>query len=165
MLHLVEGRDGADPITQGRMGGHILYPLAIEPHLPRVLLESLDVFLSSTCRHGVSSFPAIRGAVVGGSRVRLRLSAAWHTAGESANRQHGGDAPLSLVACCGTVAPLEGVEHRAPTRRDAMAVGIIVPLPAYTLHPAFIASKAEALGFESNWYHEHPILPVYSASP
>ena len=29
-----------------------------------------------------------------------------------------------------------------------MAVGIIVPLPAYTLNPAFIASKAEALGFE-----------------
>ena len=46
-----------------------------------------------------------------------------------------------------------------------MAVGIIVPLPAYTLHPAFIARKAEALGFESLWYHEHPILPVDSASP
>jgi probable F420-dependent oxidoreductase len=46
-----------------------------------------------------------------------------------------------------------------------MAVGIIVPLPAYTLNPAFIASKAEALGFESLWYHEHPILPVDSASP
>ena len=46
-----------------------------------------------------------------------------------------------------------------------MAVGIIVPLPAYTLNPAFIASKAEALGFESIWYHEHPILPVDSASP
>ena len=46
-----------------------------------------------------------------------------------------------------------------------MSVGIIVPLPAYTLNPAFIASKAEALGFESIWYHEHPILPVDSASP
>ena len=46
-----------------------------------------------------------------------------------------------------------------------MSVGIIVPLPAYTLNPAFIASKAEALGFESLWYHEHPILPVDSASP
>jgi hypothetical protein len=46
-----------------------------------------------------------------------------------------------------------------------MAVGIIVPLPAYTLNPAFVASKAEALGFESIWYHEHPILPVDSASP
>src|SRR5712671_6350845 len=46
-----------------------------------------------------------------------------------------------------------------------MAVGIIVPLPAYTLPPAFIATQAEALGFESIWYHEHPILPVESASP
>jgi alkanesulfonate monooxygenase SsuD/methylene tetrahydromethanopterin reductase-like flavin-dependent oxidoreductase (luciferase family) len=46
-----------------------------------------------------------------------------------------------------------------------MSVGIIVPLPAYTITPAFIAQKAEALGFESIWYHEHPILPVDSASP
>jgi probable F420-dependent oxidoreductase len=46
-----------------------------------------------------------------------------------------------------------------------MSVGIVVPLPAYTLNPAFIAQKAEALGFESLWYHEHPILPVDSASP
>ena len=46
-----------------------------------------------------------------------------------------------------------------------MSVGIIVPLPAYTLDPAFIAKKAEDLGFESIWYHEHPILPVKSDSP
>lgn len=46
-----------------------------------------------------------------------------------------------------------------------MSVGIVVPLPAYTLNPAFIAKKAEDLGFESIWYHEHPILPVDSASP
>ena len=46
-----------------------------------------------------------------------------------------------------------------------MSVGIIVPLPAYTLNPAFIAKKAEDLGFESIWYHEHPILPVASESP
>jgi probable F420-dependent oxidoreductase len=46
-----------------------------------------------------------------------------------------------------------------------MAVGIVVPLPAYTLDPAFLAKTAEALGFESLWYHEHPVLPVDSASP
>ena len=45
-----------------------------------------------------------------------------------------------------------------------MSVGIVVPLPAYTLDPAFIAKKAEDLGFESIWYHEHPILPVKSES-
>src|SRR5919201_1084001 len=46
-----------------------------------------------------------------------------------------------------------------------MSVGIIVPLPAYSLHPAFIARQVEAVGFESIWYHEHPILPVDSPSP
>ena len=46
-----------------------------------------------------------------------------------------------------------------------MSVGIVVPLPAYTIDPAFIAKKAEDLGFESMWYHEHPILPVSSGSP
>jgi len=46
-----------------------------------------------------------------------------------------------------------------------MAVGIVVPLPAYTVDAAFIAKKAEELGFESIWYHEHPILPVHSDSP
>ena len=43
-----------------------------------------------------------------------------------------------------------------------MAVGIVAPLPAYTVDAAFIAQKAEGLGFESIWYHEHPILPVHS---
>ena len=46
-----------------------------------------------------------------------------------------------------------------------MSVGIVVSLPAYTLDPAFIARKAEDLGFEYIWYHEHPILPVKSDSP
>ena len=46
-----------------------------------------------------------------------------------------------------------------------MSVGIVVPLPAYTIDPAFIARKSEELGFESLWYHEHPILPVHSDSP
>ena len=46
-----------------------------------------------------------------------------------------------------------------------MSVGLVVPLPAYTLDPAFYARKAEELGFESLWYHEHPILPVSSDSP
>jgi hypothetical protein len=49
MLHIVEGRHGADPIAQGRMGGHILHLLTIDPHLPRMLFESGDVFLSGTC--------------------------------------------------------------------------------------------------------------------
>ena len=46
-----------------------------------------------------------------------------------------------------------------------MNVGTSVPLPAYTIDPAFMARKAEELGFESIWYAEHPILPVQSDSP
>ena len=46
-----------------------------------------------------------------------------------------------------------------------MSVGTAVPLPAYTIDVAFIARKAEELGFESLWYAEHPILPVHSDSP
>ena len=46
-----------------------------------------------------------------------------------------------------------------------MAVGISVPSPTYTVDVAFIARKAEELGFESLWYAEHPILPVHNDSP
>ena len=46
-----------------------------------------------------------------------------------------------------------------------MAVGISAPLPAYNIDPAFMASKAEELGFDSVWFAEHPILPVHSDTP
>ena len=46
-----------------------------------------------------------------------------------------------------------------------MKVGTSVPLPAYTIDPAFMAKKAEALGFDSIWYAEHPAVPVQSDSP
>jgi probable F420-dependent oxidoreductase len=46
-----------------------------------------------------------------------------------------------------------------------MTVGISIPLPAYTIDPAFMASKAEALGFNSIWYAEHPATPVETKSP
>jgi probable F420-dependent oxidoreductase len=46
-----------------------------------------------------------------------------------------------------------------------MNIGTSVPLPAYTIDPAFMAQKAEELGFESIWYAEHPAVPVHSASP
>ena len=46
-----------------------------------------------------------------------------------------------------------------------MSVGTSVPLPAYTIDPAFMARKAEELGFESIWYAEHPAVPVHSDSP
>ncbi len=46
-----------------------------------------------------------------------------------------------------------------------MNIGTSVPLPAYTIDPAFMAKKAEDLGFESIWYAEHAALPVHSDSP
>ena len=46
-----------------------------------------------------------------------------------------------------------------------MTVGTSIPLPAYTLDSAYVARKAEELGFESIWYAEHPVVPVTSASP
>jgi len=45
-----------------------------------------------------------------------------------------------------------------------MNVGTSVPLPAYTIDPAFMAKKAEDLGFESIWYAEHAAVPVHSDS-
>jgi probable F420-dependent oxidoreductase len=46
-----------------------------------------------------------------------------------------------------------------------MTSGTSVPLPAYNIDPAFMAKKAEDLGFDSIWYAEHPAVPVHSDSP
>ncbi|MFP6747074.1 MAG: LLM class F420-dependent oxidoreductase [Alphaproteobacteria bacterium] len=46
-----------------------------------------------------------------------------------------------------------------------MTIGTSVPLPAYNIDPAFMAKKAEDLGFDSIWYAEHPAVPVHSDSP
>ncbi len=46
-----------------------------------------------------------------------------------------------------------------------MKIGTSVPLPAYNIDPAFMAKKAEDLGFDSIWYAEHPVVPVHSESP
>ena len=45
-----------------------------------------------------------------------------------------------------------------------MNIGISMPVPGYITDPAFMARKAEELGFESIWCAEHPILPVHSDS-
>lgn len=46
-----------------------------------------------------------------------------------------------------------------------MDIGISAPAFAYNVDVAFIASKAEALGFESLWYPEHPVIPVHTTTP
>ena len=45
-----------------------------------------------------------------------------------------------------------------------MKIGISMPVPGYITDPAFMARKAEELGFESIWCAEHPILPVHGDS-
>ncbi|TMQ21505.1 MAG: LLM class F420-dependent oxidoreductase [Candidatus Rokuibacteriota bacterium] len=45
-----------------------------------------------------------------------------------------------------------------------MNIGISVPLPAYHVDVAFMARKAEELGFESFWCAEHPFIPVRTTS-
>jgi probable F420-dependent oxidoreductase len=43
-------------------------------------------------------------------------------------------------------------------------VGVSVPLPAYNVDVAYMAQKAEELGFESFWCAEHPFIPVNTTS-
>src|SRR5689334_17665604 len=59
-----------------------------------------------------------------------------------------------------------GVTTRQPFGRKeyTMNVGISVPLPAYSVDVAAMARAAEALGFESLWCAEHPIMPVHTSS-
>src|SRR3989440_6176483 len=45
-----------------------------------------------------------------------------------------------------------------------MNIGVSIPLPAYLVDPAFMARRAESLGFESFWCAEHPFIPVKTAS-
>ena len=45
-----------------------------------------------------------------------------------------------------------------------MNIGIVLPLPAYYINPAFIAEIIENLGFDSLWVGEHPFIPVNSQS-
>ena len=45
-----------------------------------------------------------------------------------------------------------------------MNIGLSVPLPAYSVDVAAMARVAEALGFESLWCAEHPIMPVHTTS-
>ncbi len=46
-----------------------------------------------------------------------------------------------------------------------MDIGVSNSPPSYHVDPAATARKAEALGFESIWCAEHPLLPASSVSP
>ncbi|HUA36752.1 MAG TPA: LLM class F420-dependent oxidoreductase [Candidatus Binataceae bacterium] len=46
-----------------------------------------------------------------------------------------------------------------------MKIGILFTVNEYTVDPASLARKMEALGFESLWIPEHAIIPVNAATP
>jgi probable F420-dependent oxidoreductase len=46
-----------------------------------------------------------------------------------------------------------------------MKIGILFTVNEYTIDPASLARKMEALGFESLWIPEHAIIPVDAATP
>jgi hypothetical protein len=46
-----------------------------------------------------------------------------------------------------------------------MKIGILFTVNEYTVDPATLARKMEALGFESLWIPEHAIIPVDAATP
>jgi probable F420-dependent oxidoreductase len=46
-----------------------------------------------------------------------------------------------------------------------MKIGISTFVTGYSIHPAVLAQRVEALGFESFWVPEHPIIPVQTTTP
>jgi alkanesulfonate monooxygenase SsuD/methylene tetrahydromethanopterin reductase-like flavin-dependent oxidoreductase (luciferase family) len=46
-----------------------------------------------------------------------------------------------------------------------MKVGILFTVNEFTVDPARLAAKMEALGFESLWIPEHAIIPVNTTTP
>src|ERR1700732_2612231 len=46
-----------------------------------------------------------------------------------------------------------------------MKIGILFTVNEYTVDPASLARKMEALGFESLWIPEHAIIPVHTTIP
>ena len=46
-----------------------------------------------------------------------------------------------------------------------MKIGILFTVNEYTVDPASLARKMEALGFESLWIPEHAIIPVHTSTP
>jgi alkanesulfonate monooxygenase SsuD/methylene tetrahydromethanopterin reductase-like flavin-dependent oxidoreductase (luciferase family) len=46
-----------------------------------------------------------------------------------------------------------------------MNIGIFLSPSPHPIDPAVVAQKAEALGFDSLWVGEHPIMPVHSTTP
>jgi probable F420-dependent oxidoreductase len=50
-------------------------------------------------------------------------------------------------------------------KEATMNIGIFLSPTQHPVDPAVVAQKAEALGFDSLWVGEHPIIPVHTTSP
>ncbi|MBF6561055.1 MAG: TIGR03619 family F420-dependent LLM class oxidoreductase [Candidatus Binataceae bacterium] len=46
-----------------------------------------------------------------------------------------------------------------------MKIGILAVVNEHSVGPANLARKAEALGFESLWLPDHPVMPVHTTTP
>ena len=46
-----------------------------------------------------------------------------------------------------------------------MNIGVSLFSARHPIDPAVVAQQAEALGFDSLWMGEHPVMPVHSTSP
>jgi probable F420-dependent oxidoreductase len=46
-----------------------------------------------------------------------------------------------------------------------MKIGILIAANEHTAAPSMLARKMEALGFESIWLPDHPVLPVHTTTP
>src|ERR671931_756109 len=55
--------------------------------------------------------------------------------------------------------------RQSSERSTAMKIGISTFVTGYSIHPAVLAQRVEALGFESFWVPEHPIIPVRTTTP
>src|ERR1700688_252746 len=46
-----------------------------------------------------------------------------------------------------------------------MKIGMLAVVNEYSVDPAALARNAEALGFESLWLSDHPVMPVHTTTP
>jgi probable F420-dependent oxidoreductase len=66
---------------------------------------------------------------------------------------------------CNAVTTRRREKLACPDIVDGMKYGLAVIYTPDTADPATVASKAEALGFDSVWYGEHPVIPVNYTTP
>src|SRR6266852_1089546 len=80
---------------------------------------------------------------------------------------------MAAARCAGPCSPLgihSALRDNTPAKRHAtkeshMKIGLQAFVTESTANPASIARKAEALGFDSIFIPEHPIIPIQHRTP